>query len=234
MKCRQATLRIAMATSSLVRAGAEKQFVYMARALHEAGVDVRVFFFGTGGFYENALRSVGIPIFELSYGEKPLLTLWAMIRAQLGFRPHIVMAGQFGDIIFAGLPGRLCGAMTVAGVRCDGYWEMARYRRRIWLMRRLPHALIANSYQAGQNLASLGINPQEVEILTNVIDLQDFDHQSTQPISMPIEPGRIVVAAIGRLSPQKRFDRVLDALALIRNAAPQAIGLIVGRDQGSK
>ena len=157
-----------------------------------------------------------------------------MIRAQLAFRPHIMMAGQFGDVIHAGIAGRVSGALTIAGVRSDGFWEMNTYRRRIWLMRRLPQALVANSYKARENLSSLGINPQCVKILTNVIDLQDFDSRSAQPISIPVEPGRIVVAAIGRLNRDKRFDRVLDAVALARNSVPPVTCLIVGKDRGAK
>ncbi len=223
-----------MATQSLVRAGAEKQFVYMARALHEAGVDVRVFYLGAGGYYEKTLRSLGIPVFNLFHSGRPLWIQWAMIRAQRAFRPHIVLAGQFGDIIHAGIAGRVSGALTIAGVRSDGIWEMNRYRRRIWLMRRLPHALVANSYNAVRNLVTLGLNPQHLKVLTNVIDLQDFDHQSDQPISIPVGPGRIIVAAVGRLNHDKRFDRVLDVLALLRNCTLPVTGLIVGRDQGAK
>jgi glycosyltransferase involved in cell wall biosynthesis len=234
MTIHQYPFRIAMATSSLGRGGAEKQFVYMARALHEAGVDLRVFYFGAGGFYEKTLRSIGVRVFDHSHQGKAIRILWSMIQAQRAFRPHIVMAGQFGDIIHAGIAGRVSGAITIAGVRNDGFWEFNEYRRRIWLMRRLPHALLANSHRAEQNLTTLGIDPQSVKVLTNVIDLQDFDHQSASPISLPFASDRIVVAAIGRLNRDKRFDRVLDVLALLRNSVPPMIGLIVGKDQGVK
>ena len=42
-------IRVAMVASSLRLAGAEKQTMYMARALHEAGIDVRFFYLGAGG-----------------------------------------------------------------------------------------------------------------------------------------------------------------------------------------
>ena len=233
-KLRQPVLRIAMVASSLHRAGAEKQFVYMAGAMHQARVDVRVFYCGTGGAYERTLRAMGVRVCETNHARQPFRILWALVRALREFRPHIVMASQFSEIIHAGIPGRMFGAMTIAGVRSDGFYEMNRARFRRALMRRLPHALLANSYNAQKNLVFLGVSSEKIKVLQNVIDLADFDRQSAQPVRLPSRPGRILVAAVGRLHTEKCFDRLVDAVALVPGSIPPVTVLIVGRDQGAK
>ena len=49
------SLRVAMVAGTLARGGAEKQFVYMVRALKADGVDVRVFALTRGEHHEAAL-----------------------------------------------------------------------------------------------------------------------------------------------------------------------------------
>lgn len=228
-------MRVAIVVSSLGRGGAEKQLVYMAGALHKAGVDVRVFYSGTGGFYEKELRGMGIDVVDAYCAGRTLRSLWVVLRALQAFRPHIVMAGQFGEILYAGIAGRLSGALTIAGVRSDGFYEMNRVWYKRWLMQRLPHFLVANSYNAQRNLISMGMNSERVKVLQNVIDLTAFDRQSEQAASIAVPPDRILVAAVGRLHPEhKRFDRLLDAAALLPVSNPPVTILMVGRDQGAK
>src|SRR5207244_5932606 len=52
--------RVALVTASLGPGGAEKQAFYMARALAEAGVEVRVYNLSRGGEYEDALRAMQV------------------------------------------------------------------------------------------------------------------------------------------------------------------------------
>ena len=55
------SLRVALLAGGLTRGGAEKQLVYMARALRDAGVCVRVYTLGDGEFYEAALHDAELP-----------------------------------------------------------------------------------------------------------------------------------------------------------------------------
>src|SRR5256885_15413561 len=74
-------LRVALVTSSLRLAGAEKQTVYAARALLHAGIDVRLFYVGGGGYYETVLRQMGIPLCQIYVPNRPWLILAGVIRA---------------------------------------------------------------------------------------------------------------------------------------------------------
>src|SRR5438105_2682697 len=227
-------MRIALVASSLRLAGAEKQFVYMARALFEAGIDVQVCYLGAGDYYQEVLSRAGIPLRQIFKRNRPLVILFRLIKELYRFKPDVVLASQFGDLIFAGLTGRLLNGLVLGGVRSDGFYELRTSGRRSWLMLRLSHGLITNSYRAKDNLASRGVDSRKIAVLPNVIDLSDFDLQAAQPLSRPAPAGRAVVTAVGSLHPCKRFDRFLEALALARITEPSIFGVIAGKDLGAR
>jgi glycosyltransferase involved in cell wall biosynthesis len=227
-------MRIALIASSLRRAGAEKQFSYMARALFEAGVDTRVFYLGGGDHYHPVLINAGIPVHQIFNRGKPFLMLLRLIKDFAVLKPDVVLASQFGDLIFAGLAGRLCGAIVLGGVRSDGFYEIRTSGRRSGLMLRLSHGLIANSHRARGNLVSIGIKPQKIAVMPNVIDLCDFDQKMAKPFVNPRSANRVPIVAIGSLQNCKRFDRFLDGLALARRREPALFGMIAGEDLGEQ
>lgn len=227
-------MRIALIASSLRLAGAEKQFSYTARALFECGVDVRVFYLGAGDHFQSVLTDAGVPLRQIYNPGRPFLMLIRLIRELAAFKPQIVLASQFGDLLFAGFAGRLCNALVLGGVRSDGFYELRTSGRRSWLMLKLSHAFIANSHRAKDNLVSLGIRAQKIEVMPNVIDLADFDQKMSKPFDCAPWANRIPVTAVGSLQNCKRFDRFLDGLALAREREPSLFGLIAGQDVGEK
>jgi glycosyltransferase involved in cell wall biosynthesis len=100
-------------------------------------------------------------------------------------------------------------------------------------MLHLPHALLTNSIKARTNLATLGLSPDKVFVLPNVIDLKDFDLRKAEPLDLPLPHHRPVAVAAGRLHPDKRFERFLEALALARITVPELYGVLAGRDDGA-
>jgi glycosyltransferase involved in cell wall biosynthesis len=227
-------LKVALVTSSLRLAGAEKQTVYAARALFQAGMDVRVFYLGENGHYQSVLRQLGIPLIQIYAANKPWFILASLTRALCRLRPQIVLVNQFGDLIHGGTAGRVCGALTLGGVRSDGRQELDALGLRTPWMLRLAHGFVANSCCARANLVSRGIKPQKIQVLTNVIDLRVFDARSGLSPRISLPQGRIIAAAVGRLHPCKRFDRFLEALALARRSEPGLAGVIAGADDGAR
>jgi glycosyltransferase involved in cell wall biosynthesis len=225
-------LRVAVVASSLRLGGAEKQTAYLTRALAEAGTEVRFFHLGEGGHYEGVLRQLEIPVLEIYRPNRPLWMLARLSKTLRGFRPHVVFAPQFGDLHLVGIAGRLCKALTLGGLRSDGFYELDGNGWRSRWMLRLAHGLISNSHRARRNLASRGVNTAKIKILPNVLDLRDFDarSQAVPPVSAP--PDRVIAAAVGSLQPCKRFDRFLTALALARRRAPSLLGVLAGSDAG--
>jgi len=227
-------LRVALIGSSLALAGAEKQFAYMAKALFSTPTDARVFYLGHGGYYESALRVLGIPVCQIYAPNRPLFMLVRLLRAMQFFAPDIVLSAQFGDLLYGGISGRFCRALTLGGVRGDGFYELDCHGPLARWMARLCHGLIANSFRARTNLVSRGIAVSKIEVLPNVIDLQDFDAQAAASVPEGLPVDRVIVAGVGRLHPDKHFERLVEALAVARGQVPRLFGLIVGADQGAR
>lgn len=231
---RSRRLRLALVTSSLRLAGAEKQTYYMARALLRAGIDTHFFFVGRGGYYEKLVRQTGIPFRHIYTPNKPRFTLARLTGAFCRLRPHIVLAAQFSDLLYGAAAGRLCQALTLGGVRSDGWHELQSHGRWSHFMLCLTHGFVANSRRAQETLVSQGIQARRIEVLSNVIDLQDFDDRSAWPLPFSLPSGRVIAAAVGSLHPCKRFDRFLEALARARRREPALAGVIAGADCGAK
>jgi len=219
------SLRVALIAGALSRGGAEKQAVYMARALHEGGVDVRIYNFREEGLHEPDLTARGIPHRLVRCPATPpgrLLALYAEMRR---FRPHIIQASLFWWNIHVSVLGYLCGAMAIGAVRSSGFREVDIYGRRgRWLLH-IPPSLITNSDAARRNLEALGVTPAKIAVLPNAIDLNDFDARSAVRHD---DDGRDIAVAVGRLIPVKRFDRFLESLARARCTTPALAGMIIG------
>jgi glycosyltransferase involved in cell wall biosynthesis len=226
-------LRIALIAGTLGQAGAEKQLVYMARSLRDAGADLRVYSLTKGEFYEAHLRELGIkPRWfgwsgSIRFANIPL-RLASLALELARFRPHIVQSGHFFCNLYAGLCGRLSDALTIGAMRNDLDRERKAQGRLIRLLLRLPSVIIANSRTALRGMDEFGVNPESIVVLENVIDLEDFDARLSSGGSAWDADGPPVALAVGRMHREKRFDRFLAALALARRASPVARGVLVG------
>lgn len=227
-------LRVAVVASSLKLGGAEKQAFYITRCLHRAGIEVQFFHLGGGGHFETDLLETGVAFHRIYLPNRPLLMLAKLTAALCRWRPQIVLSVQFGDLRYAIPAGRICRALVLGGIRSDGFYELKQHGRWSRWMFRLADGLISNSFQARKNLVSQKINPQKIEVLSNVIDLPEFDRRRTEPLEMSLPANRIIVAAVGNLHACKRFDRFIGALALARRSEPSLAGVIAGTDYGVK
>jgi glycosyltransferase involved in cell wall biosynthesis len=149
------------------------------------------------------------------------------------FKPDIVLASQFGDLVFAAPAGRLCGSLVLGGVRSDGFYELRSLGWRARAVLPLTDGLIANSYRAKENLMSEGIAASKIEVVPNVIDVDAFDESAAIGPSEALPAGRIAVTCVGSLHRCKRYDRFLEALGLACAAEPAVLGVIAGKDLGA-
>ncbi|MGH7650171.1 MAG: glycosyltransferase [Gemmatimonadaceae bacterium] len=219
-------VRIAFVAGGLGQGGAEKQLVYMARAVRDAGADVRVYCLTRGEHYEQTLIDAGLtPIWMGRRGATMLrvLTLAAELRR---FRPHIAQSAHFFMNLYVRFAAPLTGALDVGAARSDIVYEVEHNGRwGPWLVR-APSALIVNSYAAQRNTKAYGVPAERVHVLPNVIDLEAFDAASR--FAMRGDSTDIVVVGIGSLIRAKRFDRFLRGLAAVRASGARVRGLLVG------
>ncbi|HKV49607.1 MAG TPA: glycosyltransferase [Gemmatimonadaceae bacterium] len=219
--------RIAFVAGTLGQGGAEKQLVYMARALRSAGVDVCVYCLTRGEYYEEALADAGIMPVWIGRSAAPPLRVLALRRELKQFRPHIVQSAHFYTNLYVRLAAPAAGAIDIGAARNDVIHEVL-YNGRWgqWLVR-APSALIVNSYAAQRNTSAYGARAGSVHVLPNVIDLAAFD--AAAAAAAPRRSGEdVIVAGVGTFIRPKRFDRFLHVLARARERGALVRGLLVG------
>jgi glycosyltransferase involved in cell wall biosynthesis len=222
-------LRVAVLAANLSQGGAEKQLVYMARALQDAGVTTRIYSLTRGQHYESILRTIGLEPVWVGRRGHPLLRLKTLARHLQGFRPEVIQSTHSFANLYAGLLGRLLGAVSVGALRCslqhcregNGPWTR-------WLVT-LPTALIVNSQTARDDLLQSRLISQErVFLLPNAIELEEYDRRDcSAPGAFPERTG-LTAGFVGRLIGVKRPDRFLRVVALAAKEEPTIRGLVVG------
>ena len=220
------SLRVALIAGGLSQGGAEKQLVYMARALKQRGADVRCYCLTRGEFYEEVLQRLGIHVMWIGRFAAPAVRLACLARLLASFRPQVVHAGHFFSNLYAAFGARACGGVSIGAIRNDTVFELrenGRWGR--WLLR-LPTILIANSNLGCQNARTHGRPLEDIIVLPNVIDLAEFDAASTD-LTLRTDASPLVVA-VGRLVAAKRFDRFLAAMARVGASVPGVRVVIIG------
>jgi L-malate glycosyltransferase len=220
-------LRISFIAGGLGKGGAEKQFLYILRALLSQGADIQVMTLTQGEFHEQSLTAIGIHPLYVGNGALPT-RLVKMNRAVKAFRPHFLQATHFFTNLHAGIVGRLAKVTSIGAIRGDLYHDIKGVGQAgRWLLR-LPNVLLANSDNARHNARRLGLPESRVLVLKNVIDLVDFDRRQAGPMRVLFPPDRIRAVAIGRLVAVKRLERFIEAIAIARKQVPNLDGIIVG------
>jgi glycosyltransferase involved in cell wall biosynthesis len=92
--------------------------------------------------------------------------------------------------------------------------------------------VVAVSSEIGRELVRCGADPARVATVLNGIDHRQFrrdpERVAGARAGLDVKAGEIVIGAVGRLEPQKRFDLLLDSFARIVDRFPQSRLLIVG------
>lgn len=220
-------LRVALVAGTLGQGGAEKQLTYMARGLHAAGVDCRVFCTTQGEFYSGILEQYGISPTWLGPREQPFHRLSALVRLLRQFRPHVVQAGHFFVNLYVTLAARACGAMPIGTIRNDARHELDTHGAWGPALLRLPPSILANSWAARANAETLGVPLRRLHVLTNVIDLDELDRALAMTAPRPIS-SRPTLLMLCRLYPVKRVDRFLRVVEAVKRRVPDVRAMIVG------
>ena len=221
-------LRVALIVGCLGQGGAEKQLIYIARALLKAGVEVKVYSLTQGEYYEPALDAMSLQPIWIGKFANPILRVFSLANALLHYRPHIIHSTHFFTNLYAAIVARLWGSISIGSLRNDAFLELkANEAWGRWLLRS-PSVLIANSHAAKRNAVSLGIRNDKVYILSNVIDLVEFDEQiQTAQFKKGSNKG-ICASAVARLVYEKRLDLFLEALALAGRETSDLTGIVIG------
>ena len=156
-------------------------------------------------------------------------------------KPDVILSGMFHLNFLVLLLRPLFPRGTHVLVRQNGtvsaalsFGNLPGYTRRLYrlLYRRADRVICQTEAMARDLIDQLGIQPELLAVLSNPLDIEAVraiarDNPAHWPGTTSEAPGQHLLA-IGRLSREKGFDLLLQALAIVRQQFPNADLLIVG------
>lgn len=185
-------------------------------------------------------RDLGIDIHEI----KQRGTLDRSVGKELAalvdkLRPRLIHAHGYKPVFYT---WRICRKRDIVPVATLHGWTGHTPRERFFyypIERRLLRSfsrIVAVSEDLRETYLRSGGRPEQVTVLLNGVDPQDFeprpDLRDAVRERLGIKPDQIALCGVGRVEPQKRFDVLLEALAQLRQQHPECRLFICGT--GSK
>jgi glycosyltransferase involved in cell wall biosynthesis len=178
----------------------------------------------------------GVDYIELRERHSFDMSVWHQLRRLIAERHiNIIHAHEYKTDLLALLLARSTGARALATVH--GWTGHSRRERLLYypldkrVLARFPR-LIAVSTDIANELIAHGANPARVTTILNAIDARQFRRdparEAAARAALGLAPDDVVIGAVGRLEPQKRFDVLLDAFASLRRANARLRLVIAG------
>jgi glycosyltransferase involved in cell wall biosynthesis len=196
-------MRVCFVVGTLGQGGAERQLIYMLRALVSRGISTSVVTLTQGEYFEESISQLGIPIRHVDKTRIRLRRLQQLIGAVRKERPNIIQSSHFFTNIYAGTCGRLLVVPSIGAIRSDFVSEIRSHGKLGRLQVRLPHRLIANSRAAYDQAVIGGISPNRIEFVQNVVEISNTKKRSGQTSTLNI-------VFVGRLDADKRPEDFVD------------------------
>lgn len=214
-------MKILVVIPSLHRGGAERVVALLCRAwAREHRVVLALFDASRPAFATDAR------VIDLASASRPTLAgkllnpglrVWRLARLIRRERPDRIISfmesANFPAILAASLTGRL--ALLTLSVRTNPDALAWFYRRLIPALYPLAGEVVTPSDAIARRLAAMGVPTQRQRVIPNPLDIDGIRaRQNVTPAAPPL-PGCRYILGVGRLVPDKGFDRLIDAYARI-------------------
>lgn len=228
---------LALFLTALDGGGAEKIMLNLARGFVEQGLEVDLVLVKAEGPYLSAIPP-GVRVVDLG-GKRLLLSLPAIIRYLQQKRPVALLSALEDANLVALWTRRLSGVSTRVVVSVHNTLSReaqnsTQLKRRIapYLARLFypwADAVVTVSQGAADDLKSLGISPERIQVIYNPVVTPEFFEKVQQllehPWFSPSQPP--VILGVGRLEKQKDFSTLVKAFALVKQQLPARL-IILG------
>lgn len=208
-------MNICFLAGTLARGGAEKQLVFMLRALRRTNARLRVLSLTRGEAYEKEIRELNIPVEWIGKARNRGRRVYEILRAVQRNPPDIFQSSHFYTNIYVGLAGKILARHTIGAVRSDLTYELQSHQMLGRWQISLPKFLITNSALAYRRVIERGIAPRKVEIVKNVVDAQNRQNRAE------IRQKELRILFVGRLDVNKRADKFIDLADRLLRKMPE-------------
>jgi glycosyltransferase involved in cell wall biosynthesis len=209
-------MKVCFLAGTLGRGGAEKQLLFMLRALQKAAIETRVLCLTKGESYEREIKDSGVEIEWVGASENKIARLGKITRSLRKRPADIVQSAHFFTNLYAASAGKLLNTKTIGAIRSDlsreilsngfyGKWQI-----------QLPQHLITNSELARRRAISKGIPEEKVDFVRNVVEAKKNgadggERDKNKPLN---------IIFVGRLDENKRPERFVELAHCLRKNLP--------------
>ena len=200
---------------TLGQGGAERQLYYILKVLKEAGAEPRVLCLTRGEYWEKRIEELGVPVVWVGQSKSRILRLIKIITELAKNKPEVIQSQHFYCNLYAVLAARILSVKEIGAIRSDAVHNISaggKYYGPLSL--RLPRKIAVNSKAAIENAVSAGAKRGRLFYLPNAVDCKVFS-----PGEAACERDYLYILSAGRMSREKRFDRMLNVLrGVIKNS----------------
>jgi glycosyltransferase involved in cell wall biosynthesis len=208
-------LRLCFLAGTLGRGGAERQLIYMLKALQKAGIEARVLCLTRDESLEEEIRALGIRVTWVGASRWRPIRLFRIVQELRRERADILQSAHFYTNLYVAVASRLLRIEGIGAIRSNLSSELEGNGLMGWWHLHSPKHLIANSEVGRKSAINKGIKPEKVTYVPNAVD-------------MPIHRGSvrrngdaaIRVLFAGRLCEPKRPDRFLRVIDRLVKSRP--------------
>lgn len=233
--------KIAIFLPSLRGGGAERAMVNLARGFHERGLTIDLVLAKAEGPYLSKVPS-GVRVVDLKT-KRVLHALPGLIRYLHRERPKSLLSAMNHANIVAIWARRLSQVKTRLVVSEHNTLSQAVKYASLQRMRLMPFlircfypwadAVISVSYGVAEDLvARAGLSREKIKVIYNPVVTPDLFTEAKEPLDHPwfasSQPS--VILGVGKLTPQKDFETLIRAFALVQKRRPARL-LILGEGE---
>lgn len=209
-------MKIGFIVGTLGRGGAEKQLLFMLKALKNRGIDARVLCLTKNEPYETEIESIGIPIEWVGSRKNRILRLFNIVRNLRKDPVDIIQSSHFYTNIYAGLAGRFLHLPSIGAIRSDLKTEIKIHGSLGKWQVTLPTFLIVNSKVAYRRAIDFGIKEKNIELVNNVVETNTSGAENTTESKSAVR-----FLFVGRLDSNKRPQDFIKLAARLYGAFPE-------------
>jgi glycosyltransferase involved in cell wall biosynthesis len=226
-------IRLLLIIPTLVRGGAEKQLVLLARGLPRDQFEVHVAVLTHSGPLESELREAGVPVTVIGKRWKfDPLCYWRLQRHIAALKPDIVHTWLFAANAYGRQAAIQAGVKHIlAGERCVDPWKASWQLAIDRALARHTERIVTNSNGVKEFYAGRGLPAEKFVIIPNGImpaPVANAVRREQLLTELNLPANARLLGAVGRLWPQKRVKDLIWAADLLKTTRDDAHLLIIG------
>ncbi|WP_282756052.1 glycosyltransferase [Desulfuromonas thiophila] len=214
-------LRIALILSELRPGGMERVVVHLAKGLAARNIPVRVICLQGEGLLASEFAGTPVQVIALnSFSGKDIMALWQLRRDLYRFKPSVVHLHDYASLPYAVIANgvslhRRPLLFTAHGLLYEGFEAL---QRRCRFFSRFLWAFSAVSDKVADRHRDYLAWPRPIEIIANGVPAipRDAGDRERVRTELGCESADFLFLAVGNPRPEKAFEDLIDAVALLR------------------